>query len=113
MLLIRTTLAAALFALSNACMAQFTAKDFHAEFIEWVYEPCMNVAAALTVHELDKEYLNAGIKRELLAKVLLNEKEPALQKLVKKANANSRWEDRRQAYPTMLRMCLNTAMSEQ
>ena len=42
--------AAALTLALNPALAQTEDPDIHAEIIEWVFEPCMEVAAALAVN---------------------------------------------------------------
>lgn len=85
----------------------FAQKDnLHAEVIEWVIGPCMEVAAALDVKGYNADHLELGIKRAHIAKLMVASRESAIQKLTKRMKASASWEDRRAAYPIMLRICL-------
>ena len=86
--------------------------DIHAEIIEWVYAPCMEVAAALAVGNLDKENVDLGIKRHQIATVMLESTDADIRDISKDLNAETPWETRRAAYPLFLRFCLNTVMKE-
>ena len=97
----------------STTLAESPSQTSRAELIEWVFGPCTNVAAALQVGLVEQEYLDAGLRRTHLAQVLLDEKQAALEKFVAKAKADVAWEDRRKAYPILLRMCLETALAEQ
>ncbi len=52
--------------------------DFHAEVLEWVIEPCMEVAAALDVKKYDEETIKAGVKRTHIAKLMLATRDAAI-----------------------------------
>ena len=82
------------------------ASDFTAEVTEWVIEPCMDVAAAIDVKSMKKSDLDLGIKREHIAKLMVASREAATRDLAAKMRANAPWENRRQAYPLTLKLCL-------
>ena len=96
---------------ASICTAQSPTPDYRAELLEWVFVPCMNVTAALQVNMVEEEHLDSGLRRKHLAQALLDERESALQQFVKKGKPAS-WEDRRKAYPVLLRMCLENATPE-
>ena len=52
-----------------APVALAQAQDNHSELIEWVFAPCMEVAAALDVGDLKQDQRGLGIKREHIAQV--------------------------------------------
>ena len=81
-------------------------RDIHAEVVEWVFEPCMEVAAAIDIDELDKETIDLGIRREHIAQLMLASRDAAIRELTDKMKANVTWEERRAAYPPLLRFCL-------
>lgn len=78
----------------------------HDEIVEWVFEPCMEVAAALDVGSMDRESVELGIKREHIAELMLASRDAAIRDVVRKMKAGATWEERRAAYPVMLRMCV-------
>lgn len=99
-------LAAATVAL--ACNSASAAEpDLVAEATEWVFEPCMEVAAALDVKTYDRDTIDSGIKRTHIAQVMLASREAAIQQVVSKMRAGTSWEARRAAYPTMLKLCIS------
>ncbi len=82
------------------------ADDFHAEVVEWVIEPCMEVAAALDVKSMKEEDLGLGIKREHVAELMVASRGAAIRDLSSKMKASASWDDRSTAYPIMLKYCL-------
>lgn len=82
------------------------AADFHAEVVEWVIEPCMEVAAALDVKKYKEDQLKLGIKRKHLVEIMVASRDAASRDLADKMKAGAKWEARRAAYPIMLKMCL-------
>ena len=80
--------------------------DLHAEVLEWVFAPCMEVAAAVDVDGLDQESVDLGIGRRHIAQLMLASRDSAIRELTGKMNANAAWEERRAANPALLRMCL-------
>lgn len=80
--------------------------DFHAEVMEWVIEPCMEVAAALGVQSYDYEQVEMGIKRAHIAQVMTASRDSAAREISSKMKASATWEDRRGVYPIMLELCL-------
>lgn len=78
--------------------------DFQAEVMEWVVEPCMEVAAAYGVKSFDREQIDLGMKREHVAQIMAASRESAARELA--ANIKGTWEKRRAAYPLMLDICL-------
>ena len=80
--------------------------DFHAEVMQWVIEPCMEVAAALGVKSYDRDQIDVGIKREHVAQLMTASRDSAARDLAGKMKASATWEDRRAAYPLMLEICL-------
>ena len=81
-------------------------KDIHAEVIEWVFAPCMDVAAAIGVDGLDEESIDLGIGRRHVAMLMLAERDSAIRELTDKMKPNATWEERSAAYPALLRLCL-------
>ena len=53
-----------------APVALAQAQDNHAELVEWVFAPCMEVAAALDVGALEQDQRDLGIKREHIAQFI-------------------------------------------
>ena len=99
---ILTAALAAAIALSAA-----QAADPHAEIMEWVIEPCMEVAAALDVKKYDWKTIETGVKREHIAEVMAASRDATTRETISaKMKAGASWEDRRAAYPVMLRICL-------
>ena len=82
------------------------ASDFHAEIMEWVIEPCMEVAAALDVKTYRREQLDMGIKREQIAQLLAADRSDGAQNLADSMNADAPWENRSAAYVVMLKLCV-------
>lgn len=82
------------------------ADDPHAELIEWVFAPCMEVAAALDVGDLEQDQRDLGIKREHIALLMLASRDSAIREVSGKMKAGSTWEERRAAYPVLFRHCL-------
>lgn len=82
------------------------ANDFHAEVMEWVVEPCMEVAAAYGVKSFDEETIALGMKRGHVAKVMAASRDVAARDLSSQMSPTSTWEERRAAYPFMLKLCL-------
>ena len=72
--------------------------DFHAEILEWVIEPCMEVAAALDVKKYDQETIEAGVKRTHIAKLMVASRDAATRQLSGKMKAASPWENRQAVY---------------
>ena len=90
---------------TSAVSAQDSA--LHEELVEWVFEPCMEVAAALDVESMDRESVDLGIKREHIAELMLASRDAAIQDLARTMKAGETWEERRAAYPVMLRVCIS------
>ena len=82
--------------------------DFYAEVMEWVVEPCMEVAVALDVKVIRKDQLDLGFKRTDIAKVMAASRDAAARNLAGQMKADATWEDRRAAYPLMLQICLQS-----
>lgn len=102
-----TAVAAALAVLiAGAEIARAQESDFHAEVLEWVIEPCMEVGAAIDVKKYDEETIKAGVKRTHIAKLMVASRDAATRQLSGKMKTGSPWENRRAAYPIMLRLCL-------
>ena len=97
---------AALAAAALAASTPARAADYHAEIIEWVFEPCMEVAAALDVDGMDQESRDLGIKREHIAELMLASRDSAIRDMTSNMNPGTAWEDRRATYPALLRMCI-------
>ena len=105
----RIALAAALL-IAPVALAQ--EQDNHAELIEWVFAPCMEVAAALDVGDLDAERLGLGISRKHIAEIMLASRDAAIRDVSGKMKADATWEDRRALYPTLLKLCLAQFIQE-
>ncbi len=80
--------------------------DIRAELVEWVIDPCMQVGAAASVNEYDREAIDLGIKREHIAEIMLASRESYIKDLLSKMNKDTTWEARRAAYPIMLKLCV-------
>ena len=96
--------AAALIACATVSQAQ--AATFTDEIVEWVIEPCMEVAAALDVARYDKETIDAGVKRTHIADVMVASREAATEQMAGQIKAGASWEARRAAYPLLLKLCI-------
>ena len=81
-------------------------QDFKAEIDEWVTEPCMEVAAALGVKAMKREQIDMGIKRQHVAKLMVASRDASTRKLARQMRASATWEQRRAAYPLMLKICI-------
>ncbi len=92
--------------------AQASAEDFYTEVLEWVVEPCMEVAAALSVKEYDEDALEMGIKRSHIAEIMTASREAATREMAGKMRASAPWSARRAAYPIMLQVCLAQFLDE-
>ena len=79
----------------------------HDEVMEWVIEPCVQVAAAVGVKDMERESVDLGIKREHLAKIMAASREQSAQAIVDLMKDDTTWEERRAVYPTMLKMFLS------
>ena len=99
----RIALAATLLA---APVALAQEQDNHAELIEWVFAPCMEVAAALDVGDLDSESRELGIERQHISQLMLASRDAAIREVSAEMKADATWEERRAAYPALLRLCL-------
>ena len=80
---------------------------FEEEIVEWVVTPCMAVAAALDLPDIDKEGLDMGIKRDHIVKLMVASRTDATKNLVSNMDVNATWEVRAALYPLMLKMCLS------
>ena len=83
-----------------------TSADFHAEIVEWVVQPCMEVAAALDLPTLNKNDLDIGIRRTDIAQIMTASRDAVTRDLAGKMKASATWEERSAAYPMMLEICL-------
>lgn len=92
--------------IAGAEVARAQEPKFHSEVIEWVIEPCMEVAAALDVTKYDQETIKAGVKRTHIAQLMVASRESATRQMSRKMRAGASWEDRRAAYPIMLKLCV-------
>ncbi len=88
------------------------ATDIHDEIVEWVFEPCMEVAAALDVKSMKEEDVKLGVKREHIAQLMLASRDNAIRDVVAKMKAGTTWNERRAAYPTILQLCLSKFTDE-
>ena len=87
------------------------ADTYYAELVEWAFEPCMAVGAAIDVPSLDQESVDLGIEREHVAALMLASRESAIRELsetLASGSKNPGWETRRGFYPSILRMCLQS-----
>ena len=98
--------ALAVTAMLGPAVAHAQESKFHAEVVEWVIEPCMEVAAALDVKTYKAETVEMGIKRTHIAKLMVASRDAATRRLAGQMKASATWEDRRAAYPIMLNLCL-------
>ena len=56
---------------SLAASAQAPEEIYYQELIEWVFQPCMEMATALEVKNMDQETRDIGLTRAMVAKVML------------------------------------------
>ena len=96
----------AVVALSIAGISNAQSKDIHSELTEWVFDPCMQVAAAIEVNIYDQETINSGVKRKHIAEIMLASRQSAISEAVKLMKKNATWKERSAAYPFMLKVCL-------
>lgn len=80
--------------------------DFHAEILQWVVEPCMSVAAAIGVKDLEADQLELGIGRKHVEAIMVTSRDTAAREMAGNMDPNATWETRRAAYPALLRLCL-------
>ena len=80
--------------------------NFHAEVVEWVVQPCMEVAAALDLQTIDKSALDMGIRRTDIAQLMTASRDAVTRDLAGKMKVGATWEERSAAYPMMLELCL-------
>ena len=83
------------------------------EVKEWVIDPCFEVVAALTVRGYHTEPLSRGLSRaEIVEQLKESRLEPALDLMVRALNPNVDWRTRSEAYPQLLRACLQNAIDD-
>ena len=83
------------------------------EVKEWVVDPCFEVVAALTIRRYHTEPLSRGLSRADIVEQLKESRiEPALDLMVRALNPNVDWRTRREAYPQLLRACLQAAIDD-
>ena len=104
----RAILVAALVGLVSIAGAGASAQDsqVYEELVEWVFEPCMGVAAAIDVDDVDSESINMGIKRAHIAMLMLASRDSAIREVSDVMKSGTSWEERRAVYPVLLRQCL-------
>ena len=111
----RTPIAAAAMAatLVLACApVQAESPDIHAEVMEWVIEPCMEVSATLDMKSYTEEQIESGIKRTHIAQVMAASRDAAARDVASKMKTSATWRERRAAYPVMLRICLQQQLDK-
>ena len=90
--------------------------DYHEELTEWVFEPCMEVAAAFVVEHISTENRGLGANRKSLAEGMMVSQRKRMKEVVDSLMQTGagleNWEDRREMYPSMLRICLNGILRE-
>ena len=89
-----------------AASASTQAQDIHAEIKEWVIERCMEVAAARGVGTMDQESVDLGIGRKHIAELMVASREAGIAEIAVSMSTGLSWEERRDAYPIMLWLCL-------
>ena len=104
--LLSTTVAVVLFLCALAPGIASAAEEHTAEIMEWIIEPCMEVAVAIEVKNLDRDTLATGVKRSHLAKIMSADREAAARRLAKSMKKGATWKQRSDVYPAMLRMCI-------
>ena len=82
------------------------ASDQVSELNEWVFEPCMEVAAAFAVGDYDQESRDLGIGRKHIAALMLESRQHAIEEVSAKMKAGASWDDRKAVYPVLLKLCL-------
>lgn len=85
---------------------------FHAELVQWVFEPCMELASALDVESYDQETTDMGIKRTDIATLMVASRDGPIRDLANGMSPDAPWEDRAAAYPAMLRLCVGQVLTE-
>ena len=80
--------------------------DLKSELIEWAFDPCMQVAAAVGVTDMTEEQSKLGIRRADVAALMLASRDAAINQIASDMNPNASWEDRAAAYEVMLKICL-------
>ena len=76
----------------------------YAEIKQWVVEPCAEVGAALAVREIDQT--DVTVLREMTAQALVLKQESLTRELAAKMSPDSVWTMRRDAYPLLLKLCI-------
>ena len=82
-------LAAAPLALACTLGAPAYGADPHAEVMEWVIEPCMEVSAALGVKSYEEDQIESGIKRAHIAQVMAASRDSAARDVASKMKATA------------------------
>ncbi|MXY38771.1 MAG: hypothetical protein F4160_01210 [Rhodospirillaceae bacterium] len=101
-----TTLAAAATFLAAAPgAATDRTAQFAAELKKWVEEPCAEVSAAIGVRG-HTEANARDIDRQNLAEIIVMSRQHKTMKLARSMRASASWQDRRRAYPLMLKLCI-------
>ena len=106
------TLLALLALFSLAASDQSPQEIYYQELIEWVFEPCMEVAQALDVKDMDEKTMNLykeqGVTRTVGASLMLAIRERELRALAERLSSGTArtWDERKLLYPGLLRTCL-------
>ena len=89
--------------------------DYYAELKEWVYGPCMEVAAALRIGKLSKGSREQGAGREGVALYMLTTDDQDIREAAKTlASGIGRpdWDVRKNIYPSLMRLCIKQQLSD-
>ena len=101
----------ALLIVGSCAVAAFSQETdiYYAEIKQWVVEPCAEVGAALAVKTIEETDMT--VLRKMTAQELVRQQEPLARELARKMRSGAAWEDRRKAYPMLLRMCIERMSS--
>ena len=110
---IGTALVAVLLASSGSYAEE---QGIRADLIEWVFEPCMDVAAALEVGGLEESTRDSALGRKVLTQFLLVSRDASIREMSANLEAeikpDAKWQDLRVIYASMLRICLAQTLNE-
>ena len=80
--------------------------------IEWFFDSCMQVVAALGVKDYDRESIDLGIKRKDIAALMLASRNAEIQKVLTAMDVDASWQECRAAYPILLKYCLKEFLND-
>ena len=97
-----------------AAYSQETTDTYYDELMQWVFEPCSEVAAALSVTAIDGSTMRNMIEidnskglRKGTAQYIASRKEAVARDMAAKFGKRAQsWERRREGYPVLLKWCI-------